>query len=82
MSNPHDNLPAGADTDPNAPWNQCDDLCRNCDKDVIQQQYRHVYPLADETDDDGNLLDPGAPEIEDYVYSHKLCRGCHEESKH
>ena len=33
MSN---NLPIGADNDVNAPWNQVTDLCRYCDRDIIE----------------------------------------------
>ncbi len=30
------NLPAGAENNPHAPWNQVDDLCRYCDRDIIE----------------------------------------------
>lgn len=29
------NLPFGAEHDVRAPWNQVDDLCRYCDRDII-----------------------------------------------
>jgi len=29
------NLPAGAETDLRAPWNQVSDLCKYCDRDII-----------------------------------------------
>jgi len=30
------NLPAGAERDATAPWNQVDDLCRYCNRDTIR----------------------------------------------
>ena len=45
------NLPAGAEQDVNAPWNQVSDLCRNCDRDsirVMAQEATHDESDVDE----------------------------------
>ena len=45
-----DNLPAGAQQDVNAPWNQVDDLCRYCDQDIIRGMAQEA--VLDESDTD------------------------------
>jgi hypothetical protein len=69
-------LPSGSQDDPRAPWNQSDDLCRCCQREEILSLYRQEYPLAEELDDDGNPLDPQAPDAEDYVDGFRLCGPC------
>ena len=46
------NLPAGAENDPYAPWNQKDKLCRYCDKEEIQEQLFRIIALDSTLDDD------------------------------
>jgi len=69
-------LPSGSQDDPRAPWNQSDDLCRCCEREEILSLYRQEHPLAEELDDDGNPLDPQAPDAEDYVDGFGLCNPC------
>jgi hypothetical protein len=69
-------LPAGAEQDPRAPWNQPDEYCSCCQREEIFSLYRQEYPLAEELDDDGNLIDPQAPDEEDYVDAFGLCDPC------
>lgn len=63
------NLPAGAQQDVNAPWNQVDDLCRYCDADIIRGMA--VEAATDE-------LDADAYE-EAMLEEAGLCRDCFKE---
>lgn len=67
-----DYLPAGSDTDPNAPWNQAEDLCRYCDVDVIREM---AISLADD----------GHKDVEDIeqqlLDSSDICRDCFKEQQ-
>jgi hypothetical protein len=62
-------LPAGSDRDPRAPWNY-EDLCRNCDKDIIRD-------IADQeaTNSDRNYDEVLESMLEDAC----LCKECYKE---
>ncbi len=62
-------LPAGADKDPRAPWNY-EDLCPNCDKDIIRDIAEQEATNAD-LDYDGVL--------ESMIEDTSLCKDCYKE---
>lgn len=63
------NLPAGAEHDVTAPWNQVDDLCRYCDQDIIRGMAQEASP--DEADTDEHY--------EAMLEEAGLCRDCQKE---
>lgn len=66
-----DNLPAGAENDPRAPWN-ARDYCRYCDIDQIKAQAKE---MAEDSDDD-TAVDSIT---ESLLTEAGLCRRCMEE---
>lgn len=46
------NLPAGAENDPYAPWNQKSKLCRYCDKEDIQDELFRAISVDKTIDED------------------------------
>jgi hypothetical protein len=71
---PH--LPIGSQDDPRAPFNESNDLCSTCEREEIYHSYRKEYPLAEEIGEDGESLDPDAPELDEYFLRFGECRGC------
>jgi hypothetical protein len=65
------NLPAGAQQDVTAPWNQVDDLCRYCDQDVIRG-------MAQEATFDDSDVDEY---MEAMLEEAGLCRDCFKEEQ-
>ena len=65
------NLPAGAENDPRAPWNS-DDYCRYCDIDVIRAQAKEI---VDDPEDD-TAVDSVTESLLSEI---GLCRSCKEE---
>ncbi len=65
------NLPAGAEQDVNAPWNQVSDLCRNCDRDIIRGMAYESAP--DESDVDEHF--------EAMLEEADICRDCFKEEQ-
>ena len=63
------NLPAGAEHDVTAPWNQVDDLCRYCDQDVIRGMAQEA--ALDESDVDEYM--------EALLEEAGLCKECQKE---
>jgi len=66
-----DNLPAGAQQDVNAPWNQVDDLCRCCDQDIIRGMAQEA--ALDESDVDEYM--------EALLEEAGLCKDCFKEEQ-
>ena len=66
----HSNLPAGAESNPHAPWNQVDDLCRYCDRDIIEGM---ASENAEETDREYEEI------LEAMLEEATLCRDCYDE---
>ena len=66
----HSNLPAGAEQDVRAPWNNVEGLCRNCDRDIIEGM---AMENADVTNRDYDEL------LTAMLDESTLCRTCHEE---
>lgn len=63
------NLPAGAEHDVTAPWNQVDDLCRYCDQDTIRSMAQESVPDESDTEEHYEaMLDEAG-----------LCRECQKE---
>jgi hypothetical protein len=65
------NLPAGAEHDVTAPWNQVDDLCRYCDQDVIRGMAQEA--THDESDVDEYM--------EAMLEEAGLCKDCFKEEQ-
>lgn len=65
------NLPAGAEHDVAAPWNQVDNLCRYCDRDNIRS-------MAQEATLDGSDVDDY---METLLEEADLCRDCFKEEQ-
>jgi hypothetical protein len=65
------NLPAGAEQDVNAPWNNVSDLCRNCDRDIIRGMSQEA--AYDESDVDEYM--------EAMLEEADLCRDCFKEQE-
>ena len=68
------NLPAGAERDPFAPWNQRDSLCKYCDREQIQDQLYRVIVLDTTLDED--RIDEI---VEEEIYKFPLCPQCAKE---
>ena len=67
-----DYLPTGSENDPNAPWNQAEDLCRYCDVDVIKEM---AIALADDGHKD-------VEDIEQHLLDNSdLCKDCYKEQE-
>ena len=65
------NLPAGAEHDVTAPWNQVDDLCRYCDRDTIRSMAQEATP------DDADVQE----HFEAMLEEADLCRDCFKEEQ-
>jgi hypothetical protein len=65
------NLPAGAEQDVSAPWNQVSDLCRNCDRDSIRVMAQEA--VLDESDVQEHF--------EAMLEEADLCRDCFKEQE-
>ena len=65
------NLPAGAEHDVTAPWNQVDDLCRYCDQDIIRGMAQEA--VLDESDVDEYM--------EALLEEAGLCKDCFKEEQ-
>ena len=77
------NLPAGAGSDPRAPFNEQDDVfCRSCDADQINQMWWGIetWMIIERQDDDGQLTPEQEKEIEDaedtFRSQFHLCKEC------
>jgi len=65
MIDPH--LPAGAQSDPRAPFNESDEiLCRSCDADQINQMWWAIEEgmIAELENEDGELTEASHKEID------------------
>ena len=65
------NLPTGAINDVRAPWNQVDDLCKYCDRDIIRGMAQEAAP--DESDVDEYM--------EAMLEEAGLCSDCYKEQE-
>jgi hypothetical protein len=81
--NPHNNLPAGAQFDPRAPFNESDEiLCRSCDADQINQMWWAIEEgmIAQIDDEDNITREQLAEEIEsaedNFRSQFRQCREC------
>lgn len=68
------NLPAGAENDPYAPWNQKNKLCRYCDKEDIQDELFRAISV-DETIDEDRINEIVDEELDKFP----LCPQCAKE---
>ena len=66
----HSNLPAGAENNPHAPWNQVDNLCPYCDRDIIKGMAAENADGADREYDEI---------LEAMLEESTLCRNCYNE---
>jgi len=66
-----DYLPTGSENDPNAPWNEAEDLCRYCDVDVIKEMAMSIVDIDRDVEDvEQELLDNA-----------DLCKDCYKEQE-
>jgi hypothetical protein len=65
----HSNLPAGAENDPNAPWNE-PELCRYCDEEYLED-------LAQEECKDSQDIDEFEQVYDKILAQVGLCKSCH-----
>ena len=65
------NLPMGADNSPIAPWNQVDDLCKYCDRDIIMGMAQESAP------DDSDVQE----HFEAMLEEADMCRDCFKEQQ-
>ena len=77
------NLPAGAESDPRAPFNESDEiLCRSCDKDHINRMWWEIEEemILQRVDDFGELTPEQEREIEkaedNFRSQFRQCREC------
>ena len=70
----YNNLPAGAEHDSNAPFNQSDVFCPGCQEDKIGNEVQHLvsekFPDGDYTDDQYT------EEYERFLETCRLCKHC------
>ena len=70
------NLPAGAENDPNNPWDDSENYCRSCESEAIGQltdQYLADHPECGDWDEAYEKLDD--------LGQIGLCRACYYEEK-
>ena len=77
------NLPAGAGSDPRAPFNESDEiLCRSCDADQINDMWGLIEceMIIERQDDDGELTPKQEKEIDRAEHTFRsqfhLCKEC------
>ena len=68
------NIPAGAQNDPLAPWNQPDKYCKQCDSEQLRDILYTQVEVEGECDDDCV-----EEEVEYRLSLHPLCKDCAKE---